>query len=486
MKNQQSSIKKKVQTVAQFAALVLLIATMLLSTAVHALPSVSITTPTTGQEFTSGQTVPVAGVATPLATVEVLLDGSPFTSVVADGSGDWNTAIPSIVLGSRTVTARVVQAPRAFVAANSAVNHINPAAATLNEIDNFPATLGVETGVIAATSPNGEYVYVSGYQLNLGYLARVEVASGTVSPVAGISGLAQLSVGAFSSDGSKYYAPDVDSGVGAVYVIDVATNTVVTTLTLSSGAHNMAANINDMIYVNDVGTGEIHIIDPTDDTFTTFVPSCATMYLSADPDNPTSYWAGCGDGNVIELLVADNSVVTTIVTGYGGGIPTVTRPANSDQIYITNILAGASVLVHDITTTNLLTTIPLTNGAWSTSVSADGAYVMVPMSGISFDGTDVMLIATSDYSTDTITIGDAAFYGSFVAAQQAEDEVQFSAVAPSAATDDPNQQTAANAETTLAATGMNQMVLYGVLYILCALATVYVLRRLHIYSHTRR
>src|SRR5690606_9962088 len=69
--------------------------------------AVTITSPTGGQKFTSGDPVTVSGKGEPGKTITVTLDGDADNakSVVVDENGNWSTSFEGVASGTRTVVA---------------------------------------------------------------------------------------------------------------------------------------------------------------------------------------------------------------------------------------------------------------------------------------------------------------------------------------------------------------------------------------------
>lgn len=414
--------------------LVLLVTAMLWPVTTHAASAVTITSPTANQQ--TSKDVVVKGTATPNASVKVAFDGILIGIINADTSGDWQYSLFNVSAGNHTFEAEVSEAGKVYFATTpsdspSALNSYDVDSGAVNDAANFPVNDGSNNFVNGPVSPDGKTLYLSGYVYTGGYLAKVDIASGTTSPVSGLPGGAYISLGAFSPDGSKYFAPDVNGGSGNVYVVDVASNAVIDTIHLNgTDVINYATQFNDKIYASDFTNGHIYIIDPSDDSFTDFDPGCAAS--SVFPGKDTSYfWVGCQGGNILKLDTSSHSTLQTISTPIGGAL-SISEPKGSNKLYASNGFGGSTVYVYDTDTGNLLNTINTPSDVSITTASNDGSKIFAPMGS---GATQMMIIHTVNDNASLVNTGGAA-----LAALQAPDSVATAAVEFSVASDSGNNK----------------------------------------------
>jgi YVTN family beta-propeller protein len=446
-----------------------------------AVPIVSITSPTNLEQLSSSGTIDVVGTATANTSVNLLLDGNSVGTTSVDGLGDWSLTISNVSAGPHSLEAVVTKQGKTIFSAMGSpgsVNSIDPSNGALNTIANFPISVAQPAPAIAI-SPDGDTAYASGHTTTNQYLVKVDLLNGATSQVSGLPANSKITTGVFNVAGTKYYAPDSNSGTARVFVIDVASNTLSSTINLGSGLANIATLINGNVYINDFGSSQIHIINPADDTFTSFSPSCTTTDITDEPDNSTSYWVGCSDGNVLEYAVSDNSTLTTVNSGYGSGFPGITRLANSSKIFVTNVFSGNNLKVFDTQTQALLATVPLGAQPWYLVPSYDNTKIVATLPGLGFSGTDIALIDVSDYSVQNITTSGPSLKASSVATQNASSTISFNVAQASSSSSSGNQSNS------LASTGQNESLYSIIASIICSISILYSLLRLRTSQYTR-
>jgi len=395
---------------------------------VFAVPVVSITSPASLEQLSSGGTVNVVGTATANTSVNLLLDGNSVGTTSVDGSGNWSLTLSNVSTGSHSLEAIVTKEGKTlFAAAGSpgSVNSIEPNTGILNTLANMPISI-TQPAPALAVSPDGDIAYASGYTSTSQYLVKVDLLTGATSQVAGLPINSKITNGVFSADGTKYYAPDSTSGAAQVFVIDVASNTLSSTINIGSGLINVAAFINGEIYLNDFGTAEIHVINPNDDTFTTFSPSCATTDITAEPENSSSYWVGCTNGNILQLAVSDNGTLTTIDSGYGSSVLGITRLLGSTKIFVTNVFSGNDLKVFDTQTQGLLGTVSLGGQPWYLLPSYDNTKIIATLPGVGLSGTNVAVVDVNSYNVQIVDGTGSSLKASNAYTQTASTTTNFS------------------------------------------------------------
>jgi hypothetical protein len=372
--------------------------------AAHAAPSVTISSPTNAAKLANGGTIPVSGTAPANTRVKLLLDGAKVATVTADGSGAWSSNLTNVAKGSHTLKAVNAEPGLHYFAtagAPSQLHSIDPLTGAVDTKTGFPIDLNGLTP-LAVPSPDGKYVYASGFFFSQSNLQKVDLDTGTVEQVANYPSSVVVNVGAFSSDSTKYYAPNSD---GTITIIDVASNTIIQTLNTGAPEHNSANAIDDKIYASDSTTGQVFVISQIDDSFSSFTPACPSsgkaVTVTPDFDDPNVIWAGCDNGYVIKLDKTTRAVLLT-ATVPGNVAGTLSIPG-INKIVVSNTNAPEAFIV-DSNTGALLETIALPAESFAPMPSSDGSKILIPTPGGSFANAEAVIINTDDYSLTNITL----------------------------------------------------------------------------------
>lgn len=386
-------------TVKKFSTLVSALALMFSVTGLtaHAAPAVTITAPTSASVLANGGSVPVSGTAPANTRVKVLLDGVQASVATTNGSGTWNTTLTNVVKGAHTLKA-VNSEPGlhyyATAGSPSQLHSIDPLTGAIDTRSGFPITVAGLTPV-ALPHPNGNIAYVTGFQFETGNLQKVNLQTGVVQQVPGYPNQ-NTNVGAFTPDGSKYYSANND---GTITIVDVASNTVDQTLVTGATTHNSAVLIDDLIYASDVNTGLITVINPVDNSFTSFAPACPSggkaVSVVPDPDDSNVLWSTCDNGYILKTNKTTHAaIMTAALPNAGAGLNKV---PGVNKIFVASP-ASTDVYVLDSENGTLLQTItaPATN--FAPVSTSDGSRVLLSAPGVSFSGSDAMIINVADYS----------------------------------------------------------------------------------------
>ena len=175
---------------------------------------------------------------------------------------------------------------------------------------------------------------------------------------------------ALTPDGTKLYVANQGapaSGGDTISVISTATNGVLTTIALPSGSNPWGIAIHPSgtkAYVANSGTAKVSVIDTATDTILTTVTVGTTPHwLAASPDGTRVYVGNLGSGTVSVIETAGNTVAHTI-TGVTNPEGIGVLPDNS-YLYVVNYNAsGPSSLTKIATADWSASTIGLPNDTW--------------------------------------------------------------------------------------------------------------------------
>ena len=304
----------------------------------------------------------------------------------------------------------------------SQLHSIDPKTGVIDTRSGFPIDL-IGLTPVAITSPDGRYAYASGFYFEQSNLQRVDLQTGAVQQVASYPASVTVNAGAFTTDSTKYYSPNSD---GTISIIDVATNTILQTLDTGAVTHNSAVSIGNRIYASDIDSGQITIINPSDDTFSSFTPMCPSsgkaISVVPDENDSNSIWVGCHNSNLLKIDKSSHSVLLSIATPNNiAGSSTV---PGKDQIVVSSPTAP-EVYIFDTNTGTLLRTIIIPAEGFAPVVTSDGSRILLPTPGSSFSNSTAVIIDTSDYSITNLTLSGISL-GMFTGPDTvAEASVQF-------------------------------------------------------------
>ena len=185
-----------------------------------------------------------------------------------------------------------------------------------------------------------------------------------------------------------------------VTVIDVAQDTVITTIPVGQSPFGLAVNPNGtLVYVVDEASNDVDVISTSTNTVIDTIevgndPEC----LAITPDGTRGYVANFGERNVMVFDAANNTVFDTIVVGDNPG-PIVASPLGT-EIYVGNY-GDTTVMVISTATNTVTDTIhtgPLPCGL---AVTPDGTKVYVTDEAM--NAVSVIDVATKTV-TDTIAV----------------------------------------------------------------------------------
>lgn len=178
---------------------------------------------------------------------------------VVDLATDTSVAvIPSVGASQRVAISP--DGTRAVVAGSSKATVIDT---STNQVINRITVGSTPLGVVF--HPTQQIVYVASYDANAVYVVNLQTNTVTTT-ITGISGAYGVAI---SPDGSKLYATATNgfSGAGSVKIIDTSTNTIVGSVTVGTGPVDIALNAaGSLAYVVNNSSASVTKIDLTTNT----------------------------------------------------------------------------------------------------------------------------------------------------------------------------------------------------------------------------
>ena len=200
------------------------------------------------------------------------------------------------------------------------------------------------------------------------------------------------------------FAYVANAGSDDVSVIDIATNTVLTTVTVGVSPEQVAVSPKGLFaYVTNPGSDNVSVIATASNTVVaTILVGTGPAGIAATP-NGAVYVANSGSNNVSVIDTATNTVVATIVVDSGPAGVAITP---NGAVYVANFVAN-NVSVIDTATNTVIATILVGQRPDFLAVSLNGASVFVPnQDPTNQNPSTVSVIATaSNTVTATISVG---------------------------------------------------------------------------------
>lgn len=209
-------------------------------------------------------------------------------------------------------------------------------------------------------------------------------------------------------DGTRIYT--ADSSPEGVTVIDVATNTIITTIPTAAGpgAFDILVNpLGTLVYVSNFTSGYITVVDTTTNSVVTDIYVGGNLgALSITPDSSTLYVSNFSFGGVIVIDTATNTVSNAIATGYVPGMISITP--DGSKAFVGNSYSD-TLSVIDLATQTVTNTItfPLGSGPYGSSILPNGITLYVASIN---DNTISVIDVASELITSTITLSDLPFW----------------------------------------------------------------------------
>ncbi|HEX4965240.1 MAG TPA: beta-propeller fold lactonase family protein [Thermoanaerobaculia bacterium] len=282
----------------------------------------------------------------------------------------------AIRLVALTLLAAVFAAGAALAQVNAYVASTgNTSVLTIDTATNTVTATVAGTGSRVVTlSPDGKFLYST----NFNGISKIDLATNTI---VGSVVIGPLENGiALTSDGATAYT--VDNGSGTVSVVDTATMTVTATLpifpqTATTTPDGSAIWVASNILTPPSFPGDIAVIDPATNTFTTFT-------LSHGSDSPSSI-AFTPNGAFAYLTFFGTSIVSVIDTATQTEVATITagnRPffvavtPDGAFAYVANLLSN-NVSIIDTATNTVVATVPVGAFPRALAFTPNGAFAYV-------------------------------------------------------------------------------------------------------------
>lgn len=190
-----------------------------------------------------------------------------------------------------------------------------------------------------------------------------------------------------------------------VSVINVPTNTVVSTITVGQGPEALAIHPDGTrVYVGNFNSNSVSVISTaTQSQSNVIYVGAGPRGLAVSPDGSRLYVANYSAGTVSIISTADMGVIATINAGPTPWAVAVT-PDNS-KVYVANEL-GNSVSVINAASNSLIRTIPVGYKPYGLTLSPDGNKLYVA----NFNSNSVTIVNTAtDSAIASIPVGNGPF-----------------------------------------------------------------------------
>jgi YVTN family beta-propeller protein len=302
-----------------------------------------------------------AGSITP-GGVDVISSFTPaFQSTVASGLGAVSTI--SLPAGSQPVFVSTSQSASLYVA-NFSANSVSAINTVLNVVSNS-APVGLNPVALAET-PNGLKIYVANQGGNS--VSSLNTADLSPNVVTGFTGTTPVWVAA-RSDSQKVYV--LTQGDGQLVTIDVATDTVTSSLPVGAGANFIFYDPHlNRLYVTNPVTSTVYVFSDTGGTNDTPIQLTAISFAQGSATCPGSAGA-CSPASVTALPDGSRFYVASYQTAASCPDPIVTGAC---------VIPGLAVF--DANGLALKSTMTLlTNPPFSVSASGQYQYAVPTVAG---------------------------------------------------------------------------------------------------------
>jgi YVTN family beta-propeller protein len=224
-----------------------------------------------------------------------------------------------------------------------------------------------------AISPDGNHVYETTFQNLPGNptsnVLVIDTATNTVAATISVPGALRPAV---SPDSSRVYvASNLNTG-GSVVVIDAATNSVVGSLAIPASAHPYwVLPTATQIYVSDLVSGDIYVVDPATNTLITTIPEVpptgtynqfGAFCMALSPDGSRLYANHGGSRGMFSAIDTATNVRLTTVENIGT-MPVFAITTDGSTLYAIGIPDDGPFYAID-TTTFVRTTVGDFSQAW--------------------------------------------------------------------------------------------------------------------------
>ena len=196
---------------------------------------------------------------------------------------------------------------------------------------------------------------------------------------------------------------------GTVSVVNTATNTVATTITVGSQPWGVSITPDGTkAYVSNAGSNTVSVINTATNVVTATIPvGNFPEGIAFSPDGATAYVTNYYSHTVSVINTATNSVTTTV--GVGTGPYCISLTPDGTKAYVTNANYGNNGTVSVINTATNTVVATITVGLYpvGVSVSPDGTKAYVTNTNEASIGTTFSVINTATNTvTKTVTVGN--------------------------------------------------------------------------------
>ena len=200
------------------------------------------------------------------------------------------------------------------------------------------------------------------------------------------------------SGAAAYAAPFAyvtNAGSGNVSVINMATNTVITTIPVGLTPEQVAVTPNGLLaYVSNFGSNTVSVIATASNTVVATVPvGSGPAGIAVTPNGGSAYVANFASNTVSVIATASNTVVATVPVGSGPAGVAITP--NGAFSYVANFVSNTVSVIATATNT-VSTTISVGQRPDFLAVSLNGASVFVPNQNSN-------TVSVIDTATNTVT-----------------------------------------------------------------------------------
>lgn len=230
--------------------------------------------------------------------------------------------------------------------------------------NNTLATSIPITSLYTAITPDGTKAYVTSLS---NYITQVDLNNYNTTSIPLGNGTFGIAV---TPNGQKIYVSNNSSS--DVSVLEVATNTVINTISVGLFPREMAITPDgSRLYVSNQNSANVSVIDLANDTVIATVPAGALpRNIAITPNGTKAYVANQFSNNLTVIAVLDNTVITTIAVGSQPQGVFITP--DGEKGYVANGGGAGDVTVFEVETDTVIATIT-TDSATGVVVAPDQA-----------------------------------------------------------------------------------------------------------------
>lgn len=261
-----------------------------------------------------------------------------------------------------------------------------------------------------AVSPDGRRVYVAGGTNSIAVLDAANIGLRDTIPVNAIGGTEPNPQGlAVSPDGRLLYVSDNRDG-GAVTVLDIATKTVVTSVSMGPGTMPLGVAVSpdgQRAYLAFAGLDVVKVFEPlTNNVTATIAVGLRPVGIAVSPDGGKVYVSN-ELGDSVSVYDTATSQVKTILVGIA---PTgIAISPDGSRVYVAN-RGSDTVSVMSAATDQVIATVTVGSGPVGIAISPDGkrAYVTNSVGTVyELGGPRTLTIAKGGTGIGTVTSSPA-------------------------------------------------------------------------------